>query len=252
MHTQSPPARLKGNLLDRLAAAHGTDKWNDHWYTPHYHVHFKRRRKQALKVLEIGVGGYQDTTSGGHSLRMWRDYFPNSTIFSIDIHDKTGLSEERIKIFQGSQDDAAFLQWLSAEHGPFDLIIDDGSHVNSHVITSFQVLFPLLAPNGIYAVEDTQTSYWPYMGFGGDSRNLQNPTTMMGFFKSLTDGLNHEEFVRKGYQPSYFDQHIVSMHFYHNLVFVYKGQNNEGSNLIKNNSAAELLRIAEAPLSNSL
>jgi hypothetical protein len=26
------------------------------------------------------------------------------------------------------------------------------------------------------------------------------------------------------------------MHFYHNLIFIYKGQNNEGSNLVRDNA----------------
>jgi demethylmacrocin O-methyltransferase len=92
----------------------------------------------------------------------------------------------------------------------------------------------LLAPNGIYAIEDIQTSYWPDMG--GTSDDLNSPNTSMSFLKSLTDGLNYAEYLRPGYAPSYYDRHIVSMHFYHNLVFLYKGQNDEGSNRVTNNA----------------
>jgi len=52
----------------------------------------------------------------------------------------------------------------------------------------------------------------------------------MNFLKRLTDGLNYEEIARKDYRQSYFDRSIVSLHFYHNLVFIYKGRNKEGSN----------------------
>ena len=55
----------------------------------------------------------------------------------------------------------------------------------------------------------------------------------MNFLKSLTDSLNYEEFDKQGYVPSYYDKHIVSMSFYHNLVFIHKGNNNEGSNIIR-------------------
>jgi hypothetical protein len=58
--------------------------------------------------------------------------------------------------------------------------------------------------------------------------------TSMNYFKTLVDGLNYEEFTLGEYAPTYFDRHITSMHFYHNLVFIYKGQNNEGSNLYGN------------------
>ena len=54
----------------------------------------------------------------------------------------------------------------------------------------------------------------------------------MNFLKTLTDGLNYEEIARKDYRKSYFDQNIVSLHFYHNLVFIYKGRNEEGSNMV--------------------
>jgi demethylmacrocin O-methyltransferase len=56
----------------------------------------------------------------------------------------------------------------------------------------------------------------------------------MDFFKSLADCLNHQEYLIPDYKPSYFDKKIISMHFYHNLIFVYKGDNNEKSNLVRN------------------
>ena len=57
----------------------------------------------------------------------------------------------------------------------------------------------------------------------------------MAFLKALTDGLNYEEIAIDGYQPSYLDKSIVSLHFYHNLVFIYKGKNEEGSNVVHEN-----------------
>jgi demethylmacrocin O-methyltransferase len=54
----------------------------------------------------------------------------------------------------------------------------------------------------------------------------------VNFLKSLIDGLNHEEFTLEGYKPSYFDRRIVAMHFYHNLAFIQKGRNDEGSNVL--------------------
>jgi hypothetical protein len=141
------------------------------------------------------------------------------------------MEEERIRIFQDSQDDDTFLRSMAAEIGNIDIIIDDGSHINRHVIDTFKTLFPLLADDGIYVVEDTQTSYWPK--FGGTSTDLNHPNSMLSFFKGLSDGLNYEELLVTGRSPSYIEQHIVSMHFYHNMVFIYKGEIKEGSNLVK-------------------
>jgi hypothetical protein len=58
----------------------------------------------------------------------------------------------------------------------------------------------------------------------------------MNFLKSLTDCLNHKEFIRPGYSPSYFDRNIVAIHFYHNLVLIYKDKNDEESNFLTSNS----------------
>ena len=213
--------------LVKLATIYGTDKWNAHWYAQHYQAHFSKLRNQPLKILEIGVGGDTDPQNGGASLRMWKKFFPHAEIYSMDIHDKSALQESRIKIFHGSQADEKLLKQISTEAGPFDIIIDDGSHRNEHVLTSFRVLFPLLADGGIYAAEDIQTSYWP--SFGGDSANLNNSATSVGFFKGLVDGLNHVEFDKPAYAPSYYDQNITAIHFYHNLIFIYKGKNLEKS-----------------------
>jgi demethylmacrocin O-methyltransferase len=218
---------LNSGDLKKLAILNSTDKWGRHWYCMHYEKLFAPIRKQRLKILEIGVGGYSNVRRGGASLRMWKHYFPNSLIYALDIHDKKALEERRIKIFQGDQSDTKFLSDTFAPLAPLDVIIDDGSHQSAHVIASFTALFPLLADGGIYAVEDTCTSYWPE--FGGDSADLDRKDTLMNFFKSLTDGLNYQEINRPAYVPSSLDRTINSIHFYHNLIFVFKGANDEQS-----------------------
>jgi hypothetical protein len=222
------------NNLSELALVYGTDKQVRHRYAQHYQRHFEPLRRRELNILEIGIGGYKNPKAGGQSLRMWKAYFPKARIFGIDIYDKTAHDEERIKTFQGSQTDTGFLKRVVEEIGRVDIIIDDGSHYNEHVIKSFKFLFPLLADKGIYVVEDTQTSYWSNVlgvQWGGSS-DLTAPHTSMNCFKSLIDGLNHEEFTPADYVPTYFDKHITAMHFYHNLVFIHKGLNDEGSNII--------------------
>ncbi len=220
-----------GRDLKSLATVNNTDKWGSHWYAQHYQKHFAHLRRKKLNILEIGVGGYDDPEQGGGSLRMWRTYFPNSNIFAIDIHDKSPHNERRIKIFKGSQVDEKCLDEAIRTMGHIDIIIDDGSHMNEHVLFTFKYLFPHLSQNGIYVVEDTQTSYWKE--YNGTTAELNSQNTIMGFFKSLVDCLNYSEFEKEGYLPSYYDQNIIAMHFYHNMVFIQKGLNNEGSNIRK-------------------
>lgn len=222
---------LFGSLYRRdltgLAIIFGSDKWGRHSYTPHYKQHFRKFRRKKVKILEIGVGGNESKIYGGASLRMWKSYFRRGFIYGIDIYDKSALQEKRIKIFQGDQGDEEFLKKVGDEVGPFDIIIDDGSHFNEHIITSFVSLFPYLNNGGIYVVEDLQTSYWE--SYGGSSKDLNKTGTAMNFFKSLTDGINHSEYTIDNYHATYLDKHIISLHFYHNLVFIYKGNNLETS-----------------------
>lgn len=215
------------NDLTKLARYCGTDKADGHFYTQHYARHFRPFKFRKFVFLEIGVGGYENKFKGGESLKMWKAYFPFASINAIDYFDKSPHEERRVRIFQGDQSNEAFLRSVIDTIGTPDIIIDDGSHINWHVIKSFTVLFPLLRDGGIYVIEDTQTSYWKDYAVDNDRGE-----TMMDYFKKLVDGLNYEEFKTPGYDPTYFDRNIISMHFYHNLIIIYKGKNNEGSNIL--------------------
>ena len=108
-----------------LSIISGSDKNTAHLYTQHYAKHFARYRSEPIKLLEIGIGGYNDTASGGNSLRMWRTYFSRGMIYGIDIFDKRAHDERRIKTFCGSQADYNFLADVAAITGRLDIVIDD-------------------------------------------------------------------------------------------------------------------------------
>ena len=114
-----------GADLDLLAALYGTDKFGEHDYTPVYHALMRPARRKAVRLLEVGVGGYAGAL-GGESLRMWASYFRRGRITGIDLYDKTALSGGRVTVHQCSQVDAPKLTSLAQELGPFDFIIDDG------------------------------------------------------------------------------------------------------------------------------
>ena len=211
--------------LSDLAVRFGSDKWGFHWYTPHYERYFEPYRELAVKVLEIGVGGYDAPDAGGESLRMWKHYFRRGLIYGLDVFAKTSIAESRLQVVQGDQGDERFLDSMARRFGPFDIIIDDGSHISRHVITSFNALFPHVRPGGIYAVEDLQTSYWP--AWGGDADPTAQSTSM-AMVKSLLDGLNHQEQIRDGaHKPSITELTVTGVHVHHNLALIEKGLNTE-------------------------
>ena len=111
---------------------------------------------------------------------------------------------------------------LAEKYGNFDIIIDDGSHVSRHIINSFNHLFDHLSKNGLYIVEDLQTSYIPR--YGGSRINLIKKNSSMNFFKSLSDSINYENYDKPFFKKSRFDGLIKSVHFYQNIVFIFKGK----------------------------
>jgi hypothetical protein len=218
--------RRAAKELTALGRKFRTDKARTHNYTQHYARHLEHLRTREFNLLEIGIGGASKPGQGGASLQMWKHYFPRAQIVGLDIVDKSFLRAPRIHTYQGSQVNEKLLRQICADFGSFDVIIDDGSHRPAHIRKTFRILFPLLNEGGVYAIEDTQTSYWPEWGGNED---LQSRTTTMALVKDLIDGLNYEEFVDESYQPSYTDQHVVAVHAYHNLVIIEKGQNAEGT-----------------------
>lgn len=142
---------------------------------------FAHLRGAQIKVLEIGI--YK-----GASLKAWRRYLgEGATIIGIDVNkgclaydDPTQAIHVRI----GSQADAIFLQDVVAEFGPFDIVLDDGSHQTAHQIESFKHLFTGgLKPGGIYFLEDINTSFWP------SHRN--GPYDVFDLLNACMLGMNH-------------------------------------------------------------
>src|SRR6266487_2878970 len=138
----------------------------EHGYGHTYDALFWRFKYRPIKLLEIGIGGYGKRL-GGESLNAWQAYFPFATIIGCDIRNKTQLSAFRTKIYVLDQSSKAQLEELRDKERAFDIIIDDGSHLSSHQICTFETLFGALKSGGIYIIEDVQTSYWSHGGWDG-------------------------------------------------------------------------------------
>lgn len=194
--------------LDRLATLWGTDKGpGRHCYTQYYAAHLRRRRGAVEAVLEIGVGGNMDPHHGGHSLFMWRNYFPRATVYGLDLFEKRLDAGARIVTLQADQADPDALARALSGCPAFDLIVDDGDHVGEHIIVSFENLFGRLRPGGLYAIEDLATAYWE--GWGGGPPGT--PDTAVALLKDLVDELN----LGTG-RP------LASIHAYPGLVLIEK------------------------------
>jgi tetratricopeptide (TPR) repeat protein len=237
--------------LTRLAIKHGTDKWGPHFYTPVYHELFCHLRDRPIQLLEIGVGGDALKTSGGASLAMWAEYFANGQITGIDITEKHLTLDPRVRVYRGSQDDSALLKKVCDERGPFDIVIDDGSHVPKHVVASFHILFPVLRDGGMYLIEDVQTTFWP--NFGGSTIHGGETVRLT---RTIIECLNHAEIAVADRSHSFppFAKQIKALRAFHNVIVVDKGDNTEPSTLaydMNNPHAAKAVKVIEHELSGA-
>lgn len=211
-------SRYNRDDLDALAKIFKTDKGWHHHYTPVYQHWFDPLRNKPVRLLEIGIGGYDNPLTGGDSLRMWKSFFRKGIITGIDIYDKSALTEPRIRIYQGDQADKQFLRDVSDKEGPFDIIIDDGSHMQSDIITSFETLFPLMSSGGIYVIEDTQTSYRPK--YGGSTKDMWTVPSAMNYFIKKIHTVNHKEWIKEDLEETLSVEGIGSISFYQNLIMI--------------------------------
>ena len=220
----SPPI----DPLSVLALAYQSDKFVYHLYTPEYHRLFAPLRDRPVRLLEIGVGGYEDPKKGGASLCMWAEYFPQGRVVGLDLHPKALDLPERVVVRQGSQTDPAVLDRIWQEDGPFDIVIDDGSHAVEHVLASFRHLYPRLPETGLYVVEDTQSAFMP--GFGG---NPAAAGTIVELAHRIVLGMHRLE-VEAGGNPAPEEPYGAITHsveFLRNLIVFRRGDNTFPSNL---------------------
>ena len=216
--------------LDDIGRKYGTDKSSvNHNYLNVYETYLQYFKDKPINMLEIGYGGYENPNRGGESIQTWLEYFPKGTVTCLEYYDKHYRCD-RYNYFKGDQSNIDNLEELGEKYGPFDLIVDDGSHQSAHIITSFKCLFPnFLKDGGLYIVEDTVTSYLNVCR--GSTGNPTADTTTMGFFTKEVHGLFHRSFdnnheiqhLKKEFCKPY-SKFLSFIHFYHELVLIGKGE----------------------------
>ena len=186
-------------------------KWKH--YFPVYESHFTRFVNQDVVIIEIGCGE-------GGSLQMWKRFLgPHARIVGIDVRPECiAFEEDQIEIRIGDQSDKNFLHKIIKEFGPPDIVLDDGSHIMSHIKSSFDALYPTLSRTGVYLVEDLHTAYWDEYEGG-----LKRKGSFIEYCKELIDELNADH-SRDELPVTEFTRSTLSMHFYDSLVVFEKGR----------------------------
>ncbi|MEO8037140.1 MAG: class I SAM-dependent methyltransferase [Betaproteobacteria bacterium] len=213
-----------GTLYEIWREIPGAHKWLHYFQI--YEALFIPLTGKPIRMLEIGV--YK-----GGSLAMWRQYLhPESVIVGIDIdpacasYDAPG---QNMHVRIGDQADAEFLHEVSAAFGPFDVILDDGSHLCSHMLATFGNLFlGSLKDDGVYIAEDTHTNFWD--GFRDQGYSF------IDLSKDLVD-LMHSHYVHNDFEKKFrlggpdqlvsvavprISAHIKEINFHDSIVVIRK------------------------------
>lgn len=172
------PSEEPSSPLHDYLAGHtdgpGIFKWQH--YFAIYDRHLHQFRGRPVTLLEIGI-------AGGGSLGMWRSYLGSeSTVWGIDIDPScTRFADTGINVAIGDQGDKTFWRSFLASNHHIDIVIDDGSHLPEHQITTLEMLLPRLEPAGVYICEDIHGSFQPFHAYlDGLSRTLSD----IGFSES--------------------------------------------------------------------
>lgn len=154
--------------LGQLFVKYGSDK-DINGYTPIYHTLFTRMRQDPIRFLEIGIGtmipGVPSSMVGysrpgykpGGSLRAWRDFFTNGEIHGADIQPDTQFTDEpnittHLCDSTNPESVADFMKKLGDVK--FDIIIDDGSHIDTNQLKTLLNFYSYVKDGGFYIIED--------------------------------------------------------------------------------------------------
>jgi hypothetical protein len=188
--------------LAELFNKYGSDK-DRNGYSHLYSILFDDIKTNQMNILEIGIGTMMPGVKSsmrhympesyipGASLRAWNDYFVNSKIYGADIQPDTQFEENNIKTFlcdstnKNSVDDI----FLNSDI-KFDIIIDDGYHLDSAQKSTLSNFFPYLKDGGLYIIEDI----YPGSGLSMDPYSIRN---IIGNYEYYFVGIKNNQCVIK-------------------------------------------------------
>ena len=173
--------QIKNNTLslNEIGIKFNTDKSSKcHGFLEFYDKELTPLRNKNIKLLEIGI-------FTGSSLKTWREYFTAGEIYGVDINKSYINQSKNISGVHVSYLDQSKKQELInffEKNGPFDIIIDDGSHIISHQKITLEIGLKYLNPKGIFILEDLHTSL-PSQGKG----YIDEPVTTLETVINLQD-----------------------------------------------------------------
>ena len=156
-------------MLSELIDNSRTDKNRDHSYIDLYQKLLVSKKETATNVLEVGIGDNypQYGFFNGGSIKLWHDFFPNATIYALDIKKPEEVwdnikNNDRIVLYldNNAYDEHFFTETFLNKNMKFDFMLDDGPHTLESMIQFIKLYSQVMTDDGILIVEDVQSWDW--------------------------------------------------------------------------------------------
>lgn len=195
-----------------------------HDYLRHYEKVLGSIRGNVSRLCELGCGQ-------GASLKMWKEYFPQSVIVGVDIDSAAKRFEkEGIEIVIGNAASMNTIAALGLSYGEFSVIIDDASHAWGDMRISFENLWDCVEKGGLYIIEDiycgSQGSFPDYPPTVWDSQSIfdyvMDRTKIMNFASDWNPEFNRYHFEHLPKQIQKIERELDNVLFIHGAVIIRK------------------------------
>lgn len=159
---------LDDSSLVSLGDYYHTDKHYGHdYFRKVYQTLFEPIRLSVTKFMELGI-------HEGASVEVWRRFFPNATIFGLDLTPNFAKLTDftRIELAQVNTNIEHEVEERARDYSELDVFMDDGSHVMKDQQITLAAFFKCVKSGGLYILEDLHTSE--------SVRDPNNPSSIWG------------------------------------------------------------------------
>ena len=206
------------NLLNYFGSDKGTrvrnpynknsKKFFGHGFSRYYEKNFKHLQEKKFNFLEIG-------TWEGASLATFAKYFRNAQIYGLDRNFKLKYKSQKIKFLNcdttNSNDLNKFKEF--AKNLKFKIIIDDGSHLLSDIISNFKYFTKFLEKGGYYVVEDyNHPKYFDFLN------NTNKELLFDKIIKKLKNKILFSSAILTKSNQKFFHKNLVKIETYKGLM----------------------------------
>lgn len=151
--------------LEELVDNSRTDKNTTHSYLPLYQKLLISKKETAKNVLEVGIGDFGPKNGG--SIKLWRNFFTNATIYALDtlpinrVLDEL-LNDDRIILYTSTDayNEPFFITHFLNKNIKCDFMLDDGPHTLESMKQFIKLYSQIMTDDGILIIEDIQSWDW--------------------------------------------------------------------------------------------